>query len=599
MGTFQRHYADLASDRLGVSDEHADEILGGSAVSARVLTERGYRTLAGRPGRATLTGLGFSPTLAPLPGVLVPLRWADGEVVAHQFKPDRPRVVKGKPVKYENPTGHDIHLDVALSMAAALSDSDARLWITEGVKKVDALASRGEVCIGLVGVWAWRRKGEDGVSRPLPEWSDVNLDGREIVVAFDSDAMTKDKVADARESFTTWLQSQGANVQWLYLPRETDEAGEEVKVGLDDYLADGHTVDDLLALVRDPALTPTRAHSWDDFGNAQRLVDRYADRLRWAPANEHWAVYDSGTGLWAPRGADERAKGLGRKTVERMEREEAGAYSAEEGTGKNGKGSRRDDWFKFVASCRSTGRVRAMVDQAKTKRSLQISVNDFDASPNLVHCTNGVLDLDSLTLLPHRAEHYCTLTTGTAYAPDARDAAWDDYLDTFLPDEELRDYVQLLLGYSLLDGNPDRLFVIVQGGTSTGKSTFNEAALASFGGYAAPFTLSLFRANQDEKPRPDIASALPRRFLSTTEASQQWRLHADHIKKLVGGDTLSARYPFDKEYTHRVPAFTPWLFTNQVPTIDGRDQALDRRVLVLPSTIRSRARLRSAWPGRS
>jgi putative DNA primase/helicase len=578
VGTFQRHYAELSSDRLGVSDKHAEEILGGSGISPRIVVERGYRTLAGADGRAVLRDLGFSPSLAPLPGVLVPVRWAGGEVVGHQFKPDRPRSTKGKAVKYENPTGQQIHLDVAPSMWPALSDSGARIWITEGVKKVDALASHGEACVGLVGVWGWCNKGR----QPLAEWADVKLDGKEALIAFDSDAMTKDSVAEAREALTAFLRSRGATVRWIYLPEEEDVLGQPIKVGVDDYLVEGHDVDEVLRLARDPLFSDRSLPTWDDFGNAQRLVDRYADRLRWAPANGHWAVYDSRTGLWEPRGADDRAAGLARKTVERMESEEAPFYSAEPGSGRTEKTSRRDDWLKFVAGCRKTSAVQAMLAQARTKKPLQVSVNDLDADPNLVHCTNGVLDLSSLALLPHSPEHYCTLTTGTHYDSQADDPMWSEYLDTFVPDQELRDYVQLLLGYSLLDGNPERLFVIVQGGTSTGKSTFNEAVLGALGGYSDTFNLSLFRANQDEKARPDIASALTKRFLSTTEASQQWRLHADQIKKAVGGDTLRARYPYDREYVHRVPAFTPWLFTNDVPTIEGRDLALDRRVVVLP-----------------
>ena len=37
-----------------------------------------------------------------------------------------------------------------------LADPAVPLWITEGQKKADALASRGLCAIALLGVWNWR-----------------------------------------------------------------------------------------------------------------------------------------------------------------------------------------------------------------------------------------------------------------------------------------------------------------------------------------------------------------------------------------------------------------------------------------------------------
>jgi putative DNA primase/helicase len=72
------------------------------------------------------------------------------------------------------------------------------------------------------------------------------------------------------------------------------------------------------------------------------------------------------------------------------------------------------------------------------------------------------------------------------------------------------------------------------------------------------------------------------RHVAATEASQQVHLHADQIKRMTGGDTMSARHVSEKVYVKRRPAFTPWIFTNQMPQISGRDAALDRRIRVIP-----------------
>jgi len=50
-------------------------------------------------------------------------------------------------------------------------------------------------------------------------------------------------VRKAATAFAAWLESRGAQPEYLHLP-DTDD-----KTGLDDYLMDGHTVEDLRALV--------------------------------------------------------------------------------------------------------------------------------------------------------------------------------------------------------------------------------------------------------------------------------------------------------------------------------------------------------------
>ena len=333
---------------------------------------------------------------------------------------------------------------------------------------------------------------------------------------------------------------------------------------------------------REPLSGGHSTETWDDFGNAQRLVEKYGDRLRWVADIKQWAVYEKESGLWILR-SEERALGLARKVIERAEHEEAERYSDKPGSGSKGdKSSARSEFVAWVKRQRTADRVGAMLKLAKSKKSLKTVVADFDGRDDLLHCANGVLDLRSRELLPFSPEHLCTVSTDTAYLPSARDALWDSYLDVFLPNLKLRKFVQRVFGYSLIEGNPERLFTLVCGGTSSGKSTINEAVMAAIGGYARPFNLTVFRANKDEKPRSDVADILHRRYVSTVEASADWHLHADQIKRVTGGDKLAARYPWDRADTIRVPAFAPFIFTNAVPTIEGRDKALDRRLMVLP-----------------
>jgi P4 family phage/plasmid primase-like protien len=290
-------------------------------------------------------------------------------------------------------------------------------------------------------------------------------------------------------------------------------------------------------------------------------------------------VYDSKTGLWSMRNVDNRAQGLMARVLEEMEDKEKGSYSPI--PIKEGEKSQRE---RFISWARTQGSAKAVsngLTLARGKRALFSRLTDYDSKPHLLHCTNGVLDLDTLELLPHGPEYMMTLTTGVEYKEGAEDKMWSSFLEQFVPDLVLRRWLQKVAGYSMLDGNPERLFFIVKGDTSTGKTTFNEMMMKALGQYAGPYDLSLLRAAHDEKPSPGMATALTRRYIGGEEASAQWHLHADHVKKVTGGATLQGRHIYEG-IIERMPAFVPWMFTNAMPTIENRDTAFDMRLRVIP-----------------
>jgi hypothetical protein len=220
-----------------LSEEHRKMLEEGSGISAAVVEGRGYWTGAKRP---QLEGL-VKAYQRRVPALVLPTHSPDGETTSLQVRPDRPRVRNGKAIKYETPGDSECILDLHPFMRPAARDASTPLWITEGVKKGDALASRGECAVALTGVWNWQRGGE-----PLPCWSHVALEGREVLVAFDSDVMTKPEVQLALERLVAFLEGRGARVLVVYLA----DAKEGSKVGVDDYLAAGGTVAELRLLAR-------------------------------------------------------------------------------------------------------------------------------------------------------------------------------------------------------------------------------------------------------------------------------------------------------------------------------------------------------------
>jgi hypothetical protein len=126
------------------------KLINGSAINPAVAAARGYRSIE---TAAELKRLGFSDRQARVPALLIPIYDARGEVVLYQARPDAPRIVDGKPVKYETPANARMRMDIPPGAATRIGDPTVPLFITEGARKADAAVSKGLCCIALLGVW--------------------------------------------------------------------------------------------------------------------------------------------------------------------------------------------------------------------------------------------------------------------------------------------------------------------------------------------------------------------------------------------------------------------------------------------------------------
>jgi len=220
---------------------HHAALITASVISLDVARSRGYKSVT---KKSQLLDLGFGKSQTLVPALLIPVWGVSGEIVLYQARPDTPRIKNAKPVKYETQLKARMALDVPPTVRKELLDPGKPLFVTEGIRKADAAASIGLVCIDLIGVWNWRGTNEWGGKAALPDWESVALNGRVVYIVFDSDAMSKPSVHASLTRLKAFLGSQKADVWIIYLPPGPN--GE--KVGLDDYLASGHSKEDLLAL---------------------------------------------------------------------------------------------------------------------------------------------------------------------------------------------------------------------------------------------------------------------------------------------------------------------------------------------------------------
>lgn len=186
-------------------------------------------------------------------GIVFPIYWpGDVKPREHFLRRDHPPIENGKPKgKYLAPPGRGNKLLFGPHESPeSLTDVHLPILLVEGLKKLCAAyrLSRYDrehlqfLPCAISGVWNWKgmvgkkadasgvRVDEKGV---IPDFDRITWTGRVVVIVFDSDCQTNEKVAAARRGLVAELKRRGARVAIVDLPALE---GRDI-TGLDDFLA--------------------------------------------------------------------------------------------------------------------------------------------------------------------------------------------------------------------------------------------------------------------------------------------------------------------------------------------------------------------------
>src|SRR5215217_2810585 len=308
-----------------------------------------------------------------------------------------------------------------------------------------------------------------------------------------------------------------------------------------------------------------------DTGNAERLADRHGANLRYCHPWGKWLLYDGTRWRVDDRGAVVRlAKDTARSIFE--EAKEAHSDAAANQLG------------KWASSSLSESKLRAMILLCQSEPGIPVLPDELDASPDLLNVLNGTIDLRSGKLREHRREDLITRVAPVEYDPDANAPAWETFLERVLPGEELRAFVQRALGYSATGDTSEQCMFINHGGGANGKSTFQEAIAAALGDYAMRAPTEMLLTKRSGGIPNDIARLKGSRFVASSETEEGRRLAESLIKDLTGQDTVTARFLW-AELFEFTPTHKLWLSTNHKPEIRGTDNAIWRRIRLIPWTV--------------
>jgi putative DNA primase/helicase len=312
-----------------------------------------------------------------------------------------------------------------------------------------------------------------------------------------------------------------------------------------------------------------------DSGNAERLVARFGESLRYCAEWKKWLAFRGGR--W---GSDRIGfvMACSKKVARQIYNEAARCDDP----------TMRDTMSKWARASEKVDRRKAMVTLAQCEPGIPVVADQLDRHPHLFNCANGTLDLESGTLRPHDRADYLTKICPTSYIPSAPSPTWDQFLERVVPDDDERAYLLRFFGYSLSGDTSEQVLLFLDGDGLNGKSTLVLALQYVLSpNYAIQISADLLLTKDQERHPTEIADLAGVRLAIGTETPQNKALDERLMKQLTGCDRLRARR-MREDFWEFEPTHKLVLVTNHLPKANVSEFAVARRLHVVRFGVRIR-----------
>lgn len=245
----------------------------------------------------------------------------------------------------------------------------------------------------------------------------------------------------------------------------------------------------------------------------------------------------------------------------------------------------RDELFRWAKRSQSARAIKDLVTLAQTESAVTARLTDFDSDAWRLNCGNGVVDLRTGKLLPHRREDLHSRLAPVNYESHARCDRWMAFLtEVTAGNDELVEFLQRAVGYSLSGTTREQCMFFCYGMGANGKSVFLETIQAMLGDYALNTRSETIMLKRDGGIPNDVARLAGARFVAINETADGQRINEPVLKDLTGQDTVTARF-LHREFFDFKPNFKLWLRGNHKPQIRGTDLGIWRRIRLIPFVV--------------
>lgn len=265
--------------------------------------------------------------------------------------------------------------------------------------------------------------------------------------------------------------------------------------------------------------------------------------------------------------------------------------------------------WKLRDKYHSKTKIQDVLECLKLETTIAGDSSIFDKNPLLFGVKNGVVNLQTGELLPHRKDYYLSKASPVEYNPQATCPTWESMLEKVQPNVEIRNFIQRIVGYALVGYQTKQHFIVFHGEKGmNGKSTFMKTLSDIMGDYAKKANQATFlKGNGGGKGahQDDLVYLVGARMVSISETAPGAPLDESLVKAFTSGDEMTARGMYKSSFSFR-PTALPILDSNYKPKIVGDDGGIWRRLLLVSWDIQIPAdevdlnfqdKLRNEYPG--
>lgn len=302
--------------------------------------------------------------------------------------------------------------------------------------------------------------------------------------------------------------------------------------------------------------------SFNDFGNAARI-------LRFSDGNILYSQDEKSFYVWDGRRFEKNNMAALKLAQDTMLEFLKQAYSYE-------------DYRKFAV--RSLDQKRLDNALAALRPRVMITPKELDPDSHLLNFLNCTVDLRTGEHLKHSKAYRITRLIHHNYNPRAQAPVFLAALERILPG--LVTHVQRVIGYSLTGDTSEKVVFIAHGETgNNGKTTLLDAIRSIVPEYSVKLmidSLMVKHGGNTNNSMSDLSDLRGARFANTSETESGQRLSESVLKRITQGmGTIKSMRKYENgiEFpeTHKL-----WIDANHLPVIKGSDNAIWRRLHVIP-----------------
>jgi len=227
----------------------------------------------------------------------------------------------------------------------------------------------------------------------------------------------------------------------------------------------------------------------------------------------------------------------------------------------------------------------------KDKIRIMKRMKDINKNPYIVPCRNAVIDLRTNEPVLPDPNEFMTNYIDVYYDSHATCENFEKNLMlVYDNDTDLIKFIQKLFGLALCGKVSEHIFVIFSGNGRNGKGVMLEDIMLSmFGTFGIAISENLLvessYVQSANSPSPAMLSFLGKRYALASESTSKRNFHSELVKRLTGGDSITARAAYEKYNISFKPTHTLFFMTNTIPYVDPLDNAFWKRVIIVPHDI--------------